>query len=40
MDAEVINGHIIMTGTKILVELAHDDIKSVEKSNNVSKREY
>jgi len=33
-------GHMYVTGSKVLVELAHDDIKSVKLSNNISHHEY
>ena len=37
VDAEVDeNGHIYLTGEKILMEPAHDGIASIKHSNNIS----
>lgn len=33
-------GHMFITGFKVLIELAHDEVKSIKMTNNLSAREY
>ena len=34
------SGHIFVTGEKVLMEIAHDEIRKINLENNISSREY